>query len=94
MSDIWEYRIAISEGPLSASQLTQEFGSQDWELVDVIKWPHGEVDPDTGEPPQMVWNYFKREKVAKSATVVELTSTVDRNTDGGTGLDEIGVKKE
>ena len=37
MGDQWEYRLAISEGPLSASQLTNEFGKEGWEMVDVLE---------------------------------------------------------
>ncbi len=99
MSDQWEYRLAISEGPLSASQLTNEFGKEGWEMVDVLVWPHGKADPETGAVPDRVWNYFKREKAMPKvlrtdaiigASSIETTGSMET----GIGTDQVGVNKD
>jgi hypothetical protein len=60
----YEYRVAISDGPLSANQLTNEFGADGWELVDVIQHEH--------QGKERFWNYFKRDR----APVLNLASKV------------------
>ena len=47
----YEYRIAQTEAPLSAKQLTDEFGKKGWELVDMFRNADGKI-----------YHYFKREK--------------------------------
>ncbi len=105
MGDQWEYRLAISEGPLSASQLTNEFGKEGWEMVDVLVWPHGKADPETGAVPDRVWNYFKREKSKVKLVTGDWQQTkgiiADKSSlasngamETGTGTDQVGVSKD
>ena len=63
----YEYRTAISDGPLSANQLTNEFGADGWELVDIVQHEH--------QGKMRFWNYFKRDR----APVAPVLSVVGRS---------------
>jgi hypothetical protein len=84
----YEYRTAISDGPLSANQLTNEFGADGWELVDIVQYEH--------QGKMRFWNYFKRDK----PTVLSLASKVPAvpATSGGAvekirGIDRVEIQK-
>lgn len=86
----YEYRVAISDGPLSANQLNNEFGADGWELVDVIQ--HAYQGRSDSEPKLRFWNYFKRDK-APALSVVGKSSLSGGPLDRGRGRDHVEIQK-